>query len=68
MAELIAAEEAESLYQQIRSELSDFEWRVFCLYVDGFSVRDMAEQLGRTPKSVENAVWRSLGKLRYLLR
>ncbi len=65
---LIGLQEAEVLSGKIRSELSDFEWRVFCLYVDGFSIRDMAETLHKTPKSVENAVWRSVSKLRYLLR
>ncbi len=65
---LIGVEEAESLYERIRSELSEFEHEVFLLYADGFSLRDMAEKLGKTPKSVENAVWRSLTKLRYLLR
>ncbi len=65
---LIGVEEAESLFERIRSELSAFEMQAFLLYADGFSLRDMAEKLGKTPKSVENAVWRSLTKLRYLLR
>ncbi len=65
---LIGIQEAESLYQTIKSELSSFEFQVFRLYVDGFSVRDMSEKLDKSPKSVENAVWRSVSKLRYLLR
>lgn len=44
--------------------LSSYEKKVFELYVGGVKVRDIAELVGREPKSVSNAVYRIKEKLR----
>lgn len=66
--ELCGLQEAEFLNQKIRRALSDFEWRVFRLYADGASAKEISDVIGRPLKSVENAIQRSITKLRYLLR
>ena len=43
--------------------LSDLEYRVTTMYVDGFSVSEICEATGKTPKSVDNALQRSKKKL-----
>ena len=47
--------------------LSPFEKRVFLLYVRGMKIRDIAAEVGRTSKSVSNAVFRIKSKLRISL-
>ena len=41
-----------------RELLSEFEFRVLCLSVEGYSVADIAAKLSVVPKSVENARFR----------
>ncbi|MBP3377382.1 MAG: sigma-70 family RNA polymerase sigma factor [Clostridia bacterium] len=48
--------------------LSGFERDVLDLYVAGMKVRDMAEMLGKSSKSVSNAVYRIKSKLRAHLK
>lgn len=48
--------------------LSSFEMNVFKMYIDGVKVRDMANKLGKSPKSVSNAVYRIKTKVREFLR
>lgn len=43
---------------------SDFERSVYRLYLQGYSVAQIAESLGRTPKSVDNAVYRMRRKIK----
>ena len=47
--------------------LSPFEKRVFLLYAGGMKIRDIAAEVGRTSKSVSNAVFRIKSKLRISL-
>lgn len=44
--------------------LSPFEKRVFDLYAGGMKIRDIADSLGRSSKSVSNAVFRIKSKVR----
>ena len=44
--------------------LSDFEFEVFRMGFERYSTKDIAAQLGRTPKSVDNAKWRISKRLR----
>ena len=48
--------------------LSEFEKSVFGMYLDGVKIRDMAKMLGRSSKSVSNAVYRIKTKIRDFLR
>lgn len=43
--------------------LSDLEYRVTTMYVDGFSVSEICEATGKSGKSVDNALQRSKKKL-----
>lgn len=50
-------EEAERLHS-LNRKLSPLEQRILSLYLHGFSYREIGEQVGRTDKSVDNAVQR----------
>lgn len=50
-------EEAERL-SALNRKLSPLEQRILSLYLHGFSYREIGEQVGRTDKSVDNAVQR----------
>ena len=60
---LIDREKAAALLNQVRSQLSDFEIRVLDLYLDGCSCGEIAATVGRTYKSVDNAVQRIRRKI-----
>ena len=47
-----------------REELSDFEYEVFRLGFERYSTADIAELLGKTPKSIDNAKFRLSRRLR----
>ena len=64
---LMEQEAAEALLSRIRSLLSSYENRVWSLYVAGLSAAQIASRLGKTPRSVENAVYRIRQKLRTAL-
>ncbi len=54
---------SDELRHQISFVLSDLESRIFDLYLDGYSYAEIARRLGKTPKSVDNALRRVKGKL-----
>ena len=60
-------ESARLLAEKMLSLLSSYERRVFRLYVQGVRSADIAELLGKTPKSVDNALSRIKNKLRKVL-
>ena len=64
---LIAEEQIASLYTKIASVLSPLERDVFDLYIEGDTAEQMAEKLAISEKSVSNALYRMLKKLRALL-
>lgn len=56
----------ERLYQTqryIKEVLSEFEYKVFRLYINGLSYREMAERLGTHTKSIDNALCRIKNKI-----
>ncbi len=59
-------ENAEQMEKKIESVLSAFEWSVFCLYVQNKSYKDIAETLGRSVKTVDNAIYRIKTKIKNL--
>ena len=64
---LIDREKAASLLQSTRKQLSDFEVKILGYYLDGLTCREIAETVGKSPKSVDNAVQRIRRKVaRYL--
>ena len=55
---LIDREKAAGLLEDTRKQLSDFEVKILGYYLDGLTCREIAETVGRPPKSVDNAVQR----------
>ena len=55
---ILDREHAESLLSGVRKQLSEFEAKILGYYLDGLSCREIAEAVGKSPKSVDNAVQR----------
>ncbi|MBR1864067.1 MAG: sigma-70 family RNA polymerase sigma factor [Ruminococcus sp.] len=66
--ENIVVEQAqmEELYSRISPVLSQLEWQVFKLYLDGMGYEEIARRVGTDRKAVNNAVQRVRRKLRTL--
>lgn len=65
--EVIDRENVGRLNELIKSTLSKLENRVFRLYAVGYSTSEIAERLGKTEKSVDNAIFRARKKLKTVL-
>ena len=65
---VIMSEELRSFYEFLRNRLSSSEGRVLDLYLEGLSYDEIAERLGTTRKSCDNAMQRVRKKLRGLKR
>ena len=50
--------------EEFKSRLSQFEQNVLDLYMKGYKIRDIAERLGKSYKSVDNAIQRIKKHLR----
>ena len=55
---LIDREHTAALLTGVRKKLSEFEAKILGYYLDGLSCREIAEAVGKPPKSVDNAVQR----------
>lgn len=60
---LIDRERVGRIEDYIRNHLSSFEQNVVNLYIEGMNYQQIAERLGRTPKSIDNALQRIKKKL-----
>lgn len=60
---LIDREKSAALLNQVRSQLSELEVRVLDLYLDGCSCGEIAATVGKSYKSVDNAVQRIRRKI-----
>lgn len=56
-----------SLMSQIQEILSPYERRVLALFLEGMGYTQIADILGRTPKSVDNALQRIRTKVQHIL-
>lgn len=63
---LIDQENVSTLERAMEQELSKFEQTVVRLYIDGGNYQQIAELLGKSPKSVDNALQRVKKKLEKL--
>ena len=61
---LIDRENVAALENEMKKSLSPLENRVLQLYLDGNGYMDIARILGKTPKSIDNALQRILGKIK----
>ena len=55
---LIDRENVENLCKQIETVLSPLEKKVFDLYMDGMTYQEIAKQMEKEPKSIDNALQR----------
>ena len=55
---LIDREHTAALLSGVRKQLSEFEAKILGYYLDGLSCREIAQTVGKPPKSVDNAVQR----------
>lgn len=60
----IGQETAKQLLKQANERLSRMERRVLALYLEGLNYRQIAEQMGKTPKAVDNALQRIRSKVK----
>jgi RNA polymerase sporulation-specific sigma factor len=60
---LIDREHTAALLCGVRKQLSEFEAKILGYYLDGLSCREIAQSVGRSPKSVDNAVQRIRRKM-----
>ena len=65
---LIISDERKELKQKMSRALSDFEFKVTTMYVDGMSCNEICEATGKSAKSVDNALQRSKRKLQEVLK
>ena len=65
--ELLRREDKREFMQRMCRVLSDFEFRVTVMYMDGMSCADICESTGKDGKSVDNALQRSKKKLQTLI-
>ncbi len=68
LARIVSTEDATEMISQIDSCLSAFEKQVFDSYISGKSVFEIAEGLGKSEKSVSNALYRMKVKIKGLFK
>ena len=61
---VLGQEASDELRDRISHILSDFENQVLGLYLQDRNYREIARELGRTPKTVDNAIQRIKKKVR----
>lgn len=64
---LISREEVDNIESKIGEILSDFEWQVLTYYLQGKSYQEIAKDLDRHVKSIDNALQRVKRKLERFL-
>lgn len=66
--EMILDDYRRELKRTMSRVLSDFEFKVFDMYLDGMTSAEICEATGKPPKSIDNAVQRSRKKLQEVLQ
>jgi RNA polymerase sporulation-specific sigma factor len=64
---IIGQEDLSSIEGKIGEVLSDLEWEVLTAYLEGKSYQEIARELGRHVKSIDNALQRVKRKLEHLM-
>ena len=60
---VIGREDARDTLRGVRKQLSEFEAKILGYYLDGLTIKEMAESVKKSPKSVDNAVQRIRRKI-----
>jgi RNA polymerase sporulation-specific sigma factor len=55
---ILSKESYEELFHELKGLLSNLESNILDLYLEGLTVKEIALKTGRSPKSVDNAIWR----------
>lgn len=66
--EMILRDEQREFRQMMSKTLSDFEFKVTTMYMDGMSCAEICESTGKSAKSIDNAIQRSKRKLQSVLK
>ena len=66
--EMILRDEQREFRQMMSKTLSDFEFKVTTMYMDGMSCAEICESTGKSAKSSDNAIQRSKRKLQSVLK
>ncbi len=61
---VIEQENFTAFWEQLREQLSALERQVLDTYLEGKNYRQIAEELGKSPKTIDNALSRIKGKIR----
>ena len=64
---LVSKEEQENFNNKINEDLTDFERKVYELRVNGFNYEEISKMLGKTPKSIDSALFRIRVKIKNIL-
>lgn len=67
LSNMTKRESYKELIDDIKNELSDFEYDVFSFIVNDFDYIEIAKYLNKTPKQVDNTIQRIKNKLKNLL-
>ena len=65
---LIMRDDRREFRQKISGVLSDFEFKVTTMYIDGMTCAEICTATGKTAKSVDNALQRSKKKLQVVFK
>ena len=60
---LILSDDRRELKQKMSRVLSDFEFKITTMYMDGMTCAEICDATGKSAKSIENAIQRSKRKL-----
>lgn len=61
---LISRESVDRMHEKIREILSPFEYQVLELYLKGYGYQQIAQQMEKSPKAIDNALQRIRTKVR----
>lgn len=64
---MILSDDKKEFKRKMSGVLSDFEFKIIMMYMDGMTCAQICEATGRSAKSVDNAIQRSKKKLQQLL-
>ena len=65
---LINQEDVDRMHEKIREVLSPFEYQVLDLYLKGYGYQQIAQQMEKTPKAIDNALQRIRSKVRSCMK
>ena len=63
-SQIVRKESFEIILKKASSLLSDYEYKVLLLHIQGYKTSVIAKMLGKSPKSVDNAKFRLFARLR----